>query len=221
MNQSRTNQPEALNHPLPTAPYLEQAAQWPAQGKHVLAHYDDDSIIVYQAYKPGIGDYAVRHGRLGGPEFGFSRMSWIKPNFLWMMYRCGWATKVNQERVLALRLRRSFFDAWLVQAVPSSFGAARQAYASRDAWANAVTSSEVRLQWDPDHHPSGAKLTRRAVQLGLRGSALRDLADAALLEVIDMTDFVIGQRPFTRDGSPHLLTPVEHVYPSPLSDPHE
>ena len=28
----------------------------------------------------------------------------------------------------------------------------------------------VRLQWDPDHHPSGAKLQRKAIQLGLKGS---------------------------------------------------
>ena len=210
------NEPQIINHPLPTASYLEQAAQWPAQGEHILAHYDDGSIVVYQAYKPAIGDYAVRHGRLGGPEFGFTRMSWIKPNFLWMMYRCGWATKTNQERVLGLRLRRSFFDAWLAQAVSSSFGAGRQTYASRDAWAKAVANSEVRLQWDPDHTPSGAKSPRRALQLGLRGSALRALADAALLEVIDMTDFVVRQRPFAHDNSPHLYTPVERVYPLPV-----
>ena len=28
--------------------------------------------------------------------------------------------------------------------------------------------SEVRLQWDPDHTPSGASHKRRAIQLGLR-----------------------------------------------------
>ncbi|MFM7854759.1 MAG: DUF4291 family protein [Flammeovirgaceae bacterium] len=25
-----------------------------------------------------------------------NRMTWMKPNFLWMMYRSGWATKHNQ-----------------------------------------------------------------------------------------------------------------------------
>lgn len=40
-------------------------------------------------------------------------MSWIEPSFLWMMFRCGWATKVMQERVLAVRLRREGFDAIL------------------------------------------------------------------------------------------------------------
>lgn len=37
-------------------------------------------------------------------------MSWIKPNFLWMIFRSGWATKENQERVLAMFLRREAFD---------------------------------------------------------------------------------------------------------------
>lgn len=118
------------------------------------------------------------------------------------MYRCGWASRVGQERVLALRLRRAFFDSWLREAVPSSFAAARHLFATPDtpytpdSWARAVATSEVRLQWDPDHTPSGAKSPRRAVQLGLRGSALRALAEDALLQVIDMTDFVIRQRAF-------------------------
>src|SRR4051794_29690087 len=49
-------------------------------------------------------------------------MSWVKPNFLWMMYRSGWGAKEGQEVTLALRLRRQFFDALLAQAVPSLMG---------------------------------------------------------------------------------------------------
>lgn len=48
-------------------------------------------------------------------------MSWIKPNFLWMMYRCGWGTKPDQKIVLAIRLRRTGFDELLAQTVPSRF----------------------------------------------------------------------------------------------------
>lgn len=61
--------------------YFAQLARWPREGRHILAQYDDDSVIVYQAYRPAIGHYVARHGYLGG-EFSFSRMSWIKPNFL-------------------------------------------------------------------------------------------------------------------------------------------
>jgi hypothetical protein len=74
---------------LATAPYVEQTQGWPQTGRHILAHFDDDTIIVYQAYRPEIGSFAVEKGYFGG-EFKYSRMSWIKPNFLWMMYRSEW-----------------------------------------------------------------------------------------------------------------------------------
>ena len=190
-----------------------QSARWPAAGEHVLAHFDGETVVVYQAYRESTGLHAIRHGQLGGPDFSFDRMSWIKPNFLWMMYRSGWGTKPGQEVTLGLRIRRPFFDRLLREAVASSFDALR--HASHDAWSRAVASSEVRLQWDPDHAPDGAKLPRRAVQLGLRGSALEALATTELVEVIDMRPFVDAQRPHALAGAPwsELHTPVEDVYP--------
>ena len=59
---------------VPTEPYLAQTARWPATGRHVLAHYDDDSVVVYQAYRPAIGRYAAKHGHFGG-DFSLARMS--------------------------------------------------------------------------------------------------------------------------------------------------
>jgi hypothetical protein len=35
--------------------YQLQNARWPMAGKHILAQYDDETIIVYQAYRPNIG----------------------------------------------------------------------------------------------------------------------------------------------------------------------
>jgi len=198
---------------IPVEPYLAQSRLWPQHGEHVLAHYDDDSVLVYQAYRPSIGRYAIEHGRFGGPDFSFSRMSWIKPNFLWMMFRSGWGAKPGQEVVLGLRVRRPFFESLMRAAVPSTFDPAR--YDSREAWQAAVADSDVRLQWDPDHAPSGAKLERRAIQLGLRGQALASFARDELLEVIDFTDFVASQRPLAQDGNPALLTPSERVFPHP------
>lgn len=195
---------------LEIAPYLQQAAEWPSEGEHILAHHDDTSVVVYQAYRPSIGRYAIEHGHFGGPDYSFNRMSWVKPNFLWMMYRCGWGVKEGQEVILGLRIRRAFFDTLLDAAVPSSFDAAR--YASREAWQDAVATSEVRRQWDPDHGPSGAKLSRRAIQLGLRGSLLRAFATTELLEVIDMSEFVAQQREHAQEDNPTLMTPVERVY---------
>src|SRR5262249_5040615 len=116
---------------LATELYSEQAKRWPLEGRHILAHYDDQSIIVYQAYRPSIGRFTIEHGYFGG-GFSLSRMSWIKPNFLWMMYRCGWGTKGGQQNILGLRLRRAFFDSILAQAVPSSYREGH--YPSRERW---------------------------------------------------------------------------------------
>ncbi|MBB3639155.1 DUF4291 domain-containing protein [Variovorax atrisoli] len=194
--------------PLPTELHELQRKRWPQSGRHILAHHDANSVIVYQAYRPAIGEYAIRHGRLDGPDFSLSRMSWIKPNFLWMMYRSSWGTKEGQEVVLGLRLRRSFFERVVREAVPSTFDAS---YASREAWQEAVGRSEVRLQWDPDHSPKGGKLERRAIQLGLRGRTLAAFAHEELLEVIDMRAFVAAQRLLAQDDSPELQLPLEQV----------
>jgi hypothetical protein len=195
---------------LPTANYLAQAAVWPDDGEHILAHHDNDTVIVYQAYRPAIGRFAVEHGRLNGPDYSLNRMSWIKPNFLWMMYRSGWGTKPGQEVILGLRLRRVFFDEVLAAAVPSGHDPLR--YVDRAEWQRAVTASDVRLQWDPDHAPDGAPLPRRAVQLGLRGKTLARFAHEELLEVIDMSLFVEAQRPNVEGNLASLMTPLESVY---------
>lgn len=196
---------------LQTEPYEEQAARWPRAGRHILAQFDEESVVVYQAYRPAIGSYAAEHGRFGG-EFSLSRMSWIKPNFLWMMYRSGWGTKVGQEVILAVWLRRDAFDQILAAAVPSSFW--RRRYDTDAAWKADVTRSDVRLQWDPDHGPRGARLQRRAVQLGLRRAALASYAEPWVLRIEDVSPFVEQQRRvLEEEGTGALLTPRERVYP--------
>ena len=200
---------------LKTEPYSEQVKVWPKAGRHILAQFDDETVIVYQAYRKSIGRFAAEHGCFGG-EFSYSRMSWIKPNFLWMMYRCGWGTKTDQEVTIALRLRRTFFDSILAAAAPSSWD--RELFAHEDEWARAVAGSSVRLQWDPDHHPSGAKQDRRAIQLGLRGDVLEAFATRELVEVIDLSMFVAEQRAtLAASGVDALVIPRERVYR--LADP--
>jgi SAM-dependent methyltransferase len=51
----------------------------PNSGRHILAQFDDESVVDYQAYRPAIGLFAAKNGHFGG-EFGLDRMSWIKPN---------------------------------------------------------------------------------------------------------------------------------------------
>jgi len=193
---------------LKTTPYLEQ--KWPTEGRHILAQYDKQSIIVYQAYRPSIGKFAARHGYFGD-QFRLTRMSWIKPNFLWMMYRSDWGTKWGQEVILAIRIKRQFFEMLLEQAVPSGYDP--DLYENQGIWKQALESSPVRLQWDPDHDPGGTALKRRSIQLGLREGILDQYARDAIIEMTDISDFVESQRIYaTKKEYSKLLTPTEQVY---------
>jgi hypothetical protein len=73
-------------------------------------------------------------------------------------------------------------------------------------------SHASRLQWDPDHHPSGAKLERRAIQLGLRGPALERYANEWIVDIEDVSEFVADQRQHVQAGRyERLVTPREEV----------
>ncbi len=56
--------------------------------RQVRARFSADTITVYQAYPAQIAVPAVAAGRFVDP-FSQARMTWIKPSFLWVMYRCG------------------------------------------------------------------------------------------------------------------------------------
>lgn len=172
-------------------PYSQYERDLPQSGQYILAQQTTDTVIVYQAFNPRIATYAVDHQHFGGPHYSYNRMTWIKPNFLWMMYRCGWAAKENQKRVLAIEIAKSHFDEILAQAVHSSFKS--DLYPTREAWQEAVKGSDVRLQWDPDHNPYGAKLERRAIQLGMRGKVQEQFGKDWIISIEDITDFVMEQ----------------------------
>ena len=195
---------------LQTEPYLRQMERWPRAGRHILAQYDEGAVVVYQAYRPNIGRFAAAHGSFGG-EFSLGRMSWIKPNFLWMMYRSGWGTKDGQEITLAVRLRRTGFDEILRRAVHSNY--LPEVYASPEDWKARLAESPVRLQWDPDHDPRGGKQERRAIQLGLAGEVLRQYAQNWIVSIEDISGFVAEQRAHAESNdSTNLVTPREEVY---------
>ncbi len=183
----------------------------PKTGQHILGHQDGKLIVVYQAYKNSIADFAVKNQYLGGSDYSYTRMSWIKPNFLWMMYRCGWAEKENQERVLAFWVDKTDFEIILKEAVLSSFN--QKYYDNHDQWKTELNSKEVRLQWDPDHDPFGNKVERRAIQLGLKGKVLEKFGRHQIKKIEDITDFVREQKKFLDSGRlDELLVPIETVF---------
>lgn len=203
---------------LKTCRYVDQVATWPRTGRHILAQFDDESVVVYQAFRPAIGRFAAEHDYFGG-EFKLTRMSWIKTNFLWMMYRSGWGRKAGQEVLLAIWLKRGAFDVILSRAVPATNPKQKRPPAmTRAPNYHAVKRPHVRLQWDPDHDPHGINCRRRAIQLGLRGKCLEKYATDWILEIQDISAFVREQRTRLDAGQVDALeTPTEVVYP--VEDP--
>jgi hypothetical protein len=198
-----------------TTSYLAQRENWPDEGRHILAHYDEHSVVVYQAFKQTIGRFAAMQGFFGG-GFRQDRTSWVKTNFLWMMYRSQWGTAPQQEIVLAVFLKRDAFDWLLSQAVHSRYHA--HLYPSDAAWYAQLRRSPVVLQWDPDHAPMGQRLSRSAIQLGLRGEALARYAREWIVAIEDISDFVAQQRLFVQTKAfDRLQVPYETVYP--VADP--
>jgi Domain of unknown function (DUF4291) len=197
-----------------TTSYTGQKTRLPKIGRYILAQFDEEGVIVYQAYRPAIGQFAATHGYFGGEHFSLTRMSWIKPNFLWMMYRSGWGQKEGQEVVLAVKLKRHAFDTILANAVHSSYNP--DLYPTEKDWKRAVSNSNVRLQWDPDHSPTGGKLERKAIQLGLRGEMLEAYAREWIISIEDISEFVYEQRQNIGDYN-KLGVPSETIYP--LTDP--
>lgn len=191
--------------------YTEQLASWPSSGRHILANYDQSSIVVYQAYNERIAQAIVRNQCFHHPEclaagYSMNRMSWIKTNFLWMMFRSGWASKVNQERILAIRITLEGFEEilQLVQEIDRSDNQTDDVEERRKR-----KEDMVRLQWDPDHTPDGSKCERKAIQLGLRGEIKVRLSNHFIVNIEDITDFVLEQA--AKDVN-ELVIPEERVY---------
>lgn len=182
--------------------YNTQIKDWPEKGHHIMAQYNEDTIVVYQSYRKEIGHFAVKNQFFGG-AFSLERMTWIKPNFLWMMYRNGWGTKEGQEVVLAIHLKKDAFEKYLRNAVYSSFNQVEGQ--TQEEWKEDVKNSNVRLQWDPDHDPFGAKLERRAIQIGLRNEFIKSYAKEDVVQIEDISEFVAEQYEHVKNNNLELL----------------
>jgi hypothetical protein len=189
-----------------------------AQGvptRQVRAVFDADTIVVYQAYSPAIADPAIAAGRFV-PPFKVDRMTWIKPSFLWMMYRCGWATKPGQERVLAITVTRDGFEWALAHSALSHHDAA--VYDSQAAWVARKDTTPVRIQWDPERSLRLEPLDHRAIQIGLGGEAVRRYVHDWTVAITDTTALAREIHDLVAAGEHDAATarlPNERPYPLP------
>ncbi len=166
--------------------------------RQIRAVFDEQTIRVYQAYGDAIADPALKAGTFV-PPFSMTRMTWIKPSFLWMMYRCGWGRKEDgQRRVLAIDIKRPGFE-WALANASLSHGPELD------------KSRPVRVQWDPERDIQLGRLPHRSIQLGLKEEALQRYVELWIVSITEVTDLA-QQIESTGDWS---LLPPERPYPVP------
>ncbi|GAA4088241.1 DUF4291 domain-containing protein [Streptomyces shaanxiensis] len=179
----------------------------------IRAHHTESTVTVYQAYQPEIGLAAARGGRFPS-SWSRERMTWIKPSFLWMMYRCGWATKQNQETVLAVEISREGFvwalrNACLSHYVPALHG-------DQAGWKRQLRAAPARVQWDPERDLRLNALPYRSLQLGLSGEAAARYADEWIVGIEDVTPLATEVHARVRAGELDRaaeLLPQERAFP--------
>lgn len=152
--------------------------------REIRATYDENTIRVYQAYSHQIADSALKHQTFVSPPFSMTRMTWIKPSFLWMMYRAGWGEKDDgQRRILAIDITHEGFAWALANSAPSHPDTGQ----SHDGWKAAMERSPVRVQWDPERDLHHNPLPHRAIQIGLSGEAVKRYAGEWIVRITDET----------------------------------
>lgn len=198
------------------------AANFPTDGqmnktappdRQIRAVFDETTVRVYQAYRDEIADTALAAGRFVSPPFSMTRMTWIKPSFLWMMYRCGWAEKdAGQARVLAVVITRDGFEWALRHACLSHM---TDDFASQDEWRTLKDASPVRVQWDPERDFHLQPLGHRSLQVGLSGEASRRYVRDWIVRIEEITGLAheVRKAVEARDlARAQALSPVERPY---------
>ncbi|MET7806607.1 DUF4291 domain-containing protein [Micromonospora chersina] len=170
---------------------------------------------VHFGYSPQVALPAVAAGRFVAP-FKRDRMTWIKPSFLWMMYRCGWATKPGQERVLSIDITRDGFEWALAAACLSHYD--RELHGDKATWSRQLKTSPGRMQWDPERPRHLTALQYRSLQVGLTREAVDRYVDDWVVAITDITPMVHQVRNLLHGDDEQAAVaqlPVEHVYPLP------
>ncbi|KXH67276.1 hypothetical protein CSAL01_09837 [Colletotrichum salicis] len=145
--------------------------------RQIRAHFDDETITVYQAYNSAIAEAAVKAQKLdASPNFKLTRMTWIKPSWAWMLYRAGYSYKDHgQERTLALKMTHADFVDLLRQSVLTHGGDLDKG------------DGRVRVQWDPERDVRLEKLPYRSIQIGIPAGICGARVAGGIVGIEDVT----------------------------------
>jgi hypothetical protein len=183
------------------------------QEREIRADFDRETIVIYQAYSPKIAKPALDAQRFVSP-FSFHRMTWIKPSFLWLMHRSSWGQKSGQERVLAVRVKRTGWEKALSLAVLTSFTPG--GFASPADWAEQFAAAQVHVQWDPERSLRGASLPYTSIQVGISRHIIREYVEEWVVGIEDYTPRVRKIYDLLQSGQADKAKrqlPPERLYP--------
>jgi hypothetical protein len=153
--------------------------------RSIRAFQDDNTITVYQAFNRKIADTAVQFQTFTSPPFKMDRMTWIKPSFLWMMYRSGWAKKEADKQILSIKITKKGFEEALNLSCLSTFH--DEIHDTKDDWKIQLSKSPVRIQWDPERNIFLQPLNYRTIQIGLSDIAVFKYVNEWITEIKNIT----------------------------------
>ncbi|HEY9709838.1 MAG TPA: DUF4291 family protein [Oculatellaceae cyanobacterium] len=121
-----------------------------------------------------------------------------------------------QRQILAnfdneIKLSHDGFQTILSQGIPTVFEPGL--FETELDWQLALRRGEVRYQWDPDRDLRLRRLERRALQVGISGSVVRDYVNRWILGIEDVTELAHGIKEAIASKQEQLpLVPEERVY---------
>lgn len=185
-----------------------------SQLREIRATFDNETITIYQAYNEAIALAALQAQKFV-PPFSFNRMTWIKPSFLWLMERSGWGRKPNQECILAIKIKRSFWEEALSNAVLTH--PEKTLYQEDALWEKLFSEAKIYVQWDPERNLQGVKLPYRSIQVGV-SRFWAEKYNEAIVSIENLTTLAHKIDQLRKEGKTEnakKLLPTEKIYPLP------
>jgi hypothetical protein len=183
--------------------------------RQVRAVYTPETITVYQGCPVPVALAAAKAGRFV-PPFLRDRMTWLKPSFLWMMYRSQWAAPDTQERVLAVEMTREGFEWALAHSGLAQYDHAF--FPDRERWAATLNDSPVRVQWEQERSLQLKPLPHRTLRVGLGVEVIDRYVQDWTVDITDVTHQARRIGDLVRRGDESRadqMLPQERPYPLP------
>ena len=178
----------------------------------IRADYNDRTIAVYAAFDASIADVAVSQQKLLSP-FSYQRMTWIKPSFLWLMYRSEWGKRPGMERILRIWVNRTDWDKALEEAILTT--PEKHVYPDAKKWRKMLDKARIRVQWDPERDVKNQRLEFKSIQVGITAALSEQYAKRWITKIEDCTELTRSIRTcvYQRDfHAAEKLLPAEKNY---------